>query len=360
MSSPQRAPGRPGSTSPNERDLQNLQRLAMVGTLASGLGHDLRNVVMPVLLRLDVLSVSPSIPDSARGDLAAIRQSVLHLQRLAGGLRLLSSDPRESSEVQFTRLGAWWEEVCPLVADALAANTKLEQHVPSDLPNVRVPPSALAQVMMNLAMNARRAMEELERPVLRIAASVVGDTVQIEVSDNGRGMDEETREQCFDPFFTTRPREQSTGLGLSTARGLMKQYGGDLTVDETAGNGSTFVMHLPVQSSVPQEGDRGERTIRFVVADSRQLAVLRLIARQRGLREWSSTDARPADVVVGAPASLAALRKEGVAGAQRSDRNGGIQAQLIAIGTPGEGSGELEGAHWIDGRDLSAFGELLR
>lgn len=360
MSSPQRAPGRTGSTSPNERDLQNLQRLAMVGTLASGLGHDLRNVVMPVLLRLDVLTVSPSIPESARGDLAAIRQSVLHLQRLAGGLRLLSSDPRESSEVQFTRLAAWWEEVCPLVVDALAAHTKLEQDVPSDLPNVRVPPSALAQVMMNLAMNARRAMEELERPVLRIAASVVGDTVQIEVSDNGRGMDEATREQCFDPFFTTRPRELSTGLGLSTARGLMKQYGGDLTVRETADDGSTFVMHLPVQSSAPQEGDRGDRTIRFVVADSRQLAVLRLIARQRGLREWSAAAGRPADFIVGDPHSLAAAREESSAGAGRGGGNDGVQTQLIALGTPGDSPGELEGARWIDVRDLSAFGELLR
>ncbi len=291
MSLPQRAPGRSGRSSPNERDLQNLQRLAMVGTLASGLGHDLRNVVMPVLLRLDVLTASPSLPDAARADLTAIRQSVLHLQRLAGGLRLLSSDPRESSEVQFTRLTTWWEEVCPLVVDALAANTVLEQTMPPDLPQVRVPPSALAQVMMNLAMNARRAMDALERPVLRVTASVVGDTVQIEVVDNGRGMDEVTRQQCFDPFFTTRPRELSTGLGLSTARALMTQYGGDLTVEETRGEGSTFVMHLPVQSSpASRADDRGDRTIRFLVSDSRQLAVLRLIARQRGLREWSSED----------------------------------------------------------------------
>lgn len=333
----------------------------MVGTLASGLGHDLRNVVMPVLLRLDVLTASAAIPDSARSDLAAIRQSVLHLQRLAGGLRLLSSDPRESSEVQFTRLGTWWDEVCPLVADALAANTKLEQHVPGDLPNVRVPPSALAQVVMNLAMNARRAMEDLERPELRVAARVVGDTVQIEVSDNGRGMDEATREQCFDPFFTTRPRELSTGLGLSTARGLMKQYGGDLTVEETPGVGSTFTMHLPIQPSVPQGDDRGERTIRFVVADSRQLAVLRLIARQRGLRELSAAEGEAADFLVGDPASLARAQQKHAKGDGGVDaRSDEARTQLIALGMPGEAPGSLEAAHWIDVRDLSAFGALLR
>lgn len=364
MPLPQRAPGRSGRTSPNERDLQNLQRLAMVGTLASGLGHDLRNVVMPVLLRLDVLTASPSIPDAARADLAAIRQSVLHLKRLAGGLRLLSSDPRESSEVQFTRLPAWWEEVCPLVVDALAANTVLEQEMPADLPQARVPPSALAQVMMNLAMNARRAMEDIERPVLRVAASVVGETVQIEVQDNGRGMDEETRERCFDPFFTTRPRELSTGLGLSTARALMAQYGGDLTVDEPAGEGSTFVMHLPTQSSAAQAGDRGDRTIRFFVSDSRQLAVLRLIARQRGLREWGAgkgVDENAADFIVGDAATLVAMRhgREGKRGNEKG-RSLGPNTQLIAIGSPEAAAAQLVDAHWLDVRDLAAFGDLLR
>ncbi len=328
----------------------------MVGTLASGLGHDLRNVVMPVLLRLDVLGASAAIPEAARADLAAIRQSVLHLQRLAGGLRLLSSDPRESSEVQFTRLVPWWEEVCPLVVDSLAANTVLQEEMPPDLPNVRVPPSALAQVTMNLAMNARRAMEGIERPVLRVSASLVGDTVQIEMEDNGRGMDEATRERCFDPFFTTRPRELSTGLGLSTARALMNQYGGDLTVDKARDDGSSFVMHLPVQSSTLQADQRGDRTIRFLVGDSRQLAVLRLIARQRGFREWErEPQGVVPDVIVGDAPALVALR----AGGEGVDSIG-KNTQLIAIGSPQPTSDSLADTQWVDVRDLSALGDLLR
>src|SRR5262245_30864340 len=78
---------------PEERHLQRLQRMATLGTLASGLGHDLRNLVMPVLLRLDVVAANNDLPEKARQDLASIRQSILRLQRLAGGLRLLSSDP---------------------------------------------------------------------------------------------------------------------------------------------------------------------------------------------------------------------------------------------------------------------------
>ena len=88
-----------------ERHLQRLQRMATLGTLASGLGHDLRNLVMPVLLRLDVVAATTDLPEKARNDLASIRQSILLLQRLAGGLRLLSSDPFDQrDEAQLTTI----------------------------------------------------------------------------------------------------------------------------------------------------------------------------------------------------------------------------------------------------------------
>jgi len=356
MTSSERTTDSIGEAAPNERELQNLQRLAMVGTLASGLGHDLRNVVMPVLLRLDVLAASPSIPDSARGDLSAIRQSVLHLQRLAGGLRLLSSDSRERSEVQFTRIGPWWEEVCPLVVDALAANTLLKQDVSSALPDVAVPPSALAQVMMNLAMNARGAMDEHERPVLHVHGRRDGDEVLIAVSDNGIGMDAETRERCFDPFFTTRPRELSTGLGLSTARALLKSHGGELAIASTKeDHGSTFVMHLPLHRAPPASARQGDRTVRFLVRDLRQLAVLRLIARQRGFVEWTADRRESPDFIVGDPEAIMRLRDDNAV-----QKTIGAATQLIAVGPTDATTQGLPGLHRVDARNLAAFGDLLR
>ena len=103
-----------------ERHLQRLQRMATLGTLASGLGHDLRNLVMPVLLRLDVVAATTDLPEKARMDLASIRQSILRLQRLAGGLRLLATDPFDQrDESQITKLHDWWADLQPIVVDAL-------------------------------------------------------------------------------------------------------------------------------------------------------------------------------------------------------------------------------------------------
>jgi len=364
MSSPEQEAILSEGSPRHQRELQNLQRLAMVGTLASGLGHDLRNVVMPVLLRLDVLGASPDIPESARADLAAIRQSVLHLQRLAAGLRLLSSDPRQRSEVQFVRLDEWWADVHPLVIDALSSHTVLEHSIPSDLPTVGVPPSVLAQVVINLAMNARRAMEGIERPRMQLGARLEGEWVVLEVRDNGLGMDAETRDRCFEPFFTTRPREVATGLGLSTGRALLQDFGASVRILEATDTGSTFEVRLPLH----REGDvstNGEpmRMAHVALPDPRQRAVVRLLLAQHGIREWdgglpAEGDRRMPHVVIGDAAGTAAYRSAPSAAGKR-----GVDArrpQIIVIGADDGSKGQDDQVQWIDARRLSTIGDLLR
>jgi hypothetical protein len=356
----------------HQRELQNLQRLAMVGTLASGLGHDLRNVVMPVLLRLDVLGASPDIPESARADLAAIRQSVLHLQRLAAGLRLLSSDPRQRSEVQFARLDEWWADVCPLVIDALASHTVLEHAVPSDLPTVAVPPSVLAQVVMNLAMNARRAMEEVERPCMRIRAQLRGERVLLEVHDNGTGMDAETRDRCFEPYFTTRPREVATGLGLSTGRALLHDFGADVRIVDSTDDGSTFEVSLPIHRDGEAVSNGSHpRLVHLAISDPRQRAVVRLLLAQQGLQEWRAVAARddeplgghgaPPDVVIGDAEGIDAYRRRiDTEQPAPPTRRGARAPQLIGIGQDAAAPVRADGTQWIDPRDLSTVVARLR
>lgn len=350
----------------HERELQNLQRLAMVGTLASGLGHDLRNVVMPVLLRLDVLAASPSIPDSARGDLAAIRKSVLHLQRLAAGLRLLSSDPRQRSEVQFTRLDEWWNDMRPLVIDALSSHTVLDHVVPDDLPTVGVPPSVVAQVVMNLAMNARRAMEGVERPCLQLRARQQGGRILLEVRDNGTGMDAETRDRCFEPYFTTRPREVATGLGLSTGRALLHDFGASVRILASSDAGSTFELSLPIHRDAdPAMQPHRARRARLALRDPRHRAVVRLLLAQHGFQEQDPSvvdgdaTAMP-DVVIGDPEGLAAWTSSGAANGATSTTRG-TPPRLIAIGSaPDEAAATTHDVQWVDARHLSDIGALLR
>jgi hypothetical protein len=192
--------------------------------------------------------------------------------------------------------------------------------------------------------------------------------VLLEVRDNGTGMDAETRDRCFEPFFTTRPREVATGLGLSTGRALLHDFGADVRILDSTDEGSTFEVSLPIldDSAAASTGERA-RTVYLVMSDPRQRAVVRLLLAQHGLREWSRDttgderlEARGApDVVIGDVDGLDAYaRSRAEAGSQTLD---GPAPQLIVIGQDGGGGvRRADGAQWIDARRLSTIGELLR
>ena len=336
-----------------ERHLQKLQRMATLGTLASGLGHDLRNLIMPVLLRLDVVAASNDLPEKARNDLASIRQSILRLQRLAGGLRLLSSDPFDQrDEAQLTTLTEWWQDLQPIVTDALPPHSVVEARIGSDLPVVAVPPGALAQILINLVMNSRQAMERTPSPRLSLTTRVEPGCVMLDVEDNGTGMDAEARRRCFEPYFTTRARGYATGLGLSTGRALLNRYGGDLVLGPSPNVGTLFTLVMPVRGPAPVGETARHRKVRLLVHDPRQLAMLRLLIRHRGLEELSSTTTEPADLTICDVDALPSVI--GTHPASTTHVNGSI----IAIGTP-KSDMTPDTVRWVDPRDFSILDDVL-
>jgi len=335
-----------------ERHLQRLQRMATLGTLASGLGHDLRNLVMPVLLRLDVVTASSDLPEKARIDLASIRQSILRLQRLASGLRLLSSDPFDQrDEAQLTTLHDWWQDLQPIVVDALPPHSLVEAKIESDLPVVAVPPGALAQILINLVMNSRQAMERTKSPRLSLTTRAEPGRVLLDVEDNGTGMDSETRRRCFEPYFTTRARGYATGLGLSTGRALLNRYGGDLLLGAEREIGTTFTLSMPVRVH-PTVGENGKhRRVRLLIRDPRQLAMLRLLIRHRGLEELSPTATDNADLTICDVDALPLVVSSTSAAA-------GATGSIIAIGTP-RAEATPDAVRWVDPRDFALLDDVL-
>ena len=343
----------PDEVPAEERQLQRLQRMATLGTLASGLGHDLRNLVMPVLLRLDVVTASTDLPEKARSDLASIRQSILRLQRLAGGLRLLSSDPFDQrDEAQLTNLHDWWADLQPIVIDALPPHSIVEARIASDLPVIAVPPGALAQILINLVMNSRQAMERTSSPRLLLTTRSEQGRVLLDVEDNGAGMDSETRRRCFEPYFTTRARGYATGLGLSTGRALMNRYGGDLLLGAERETGTVFTLAMPVKIQ-PLAGENGtHKRVRLLLRDPRQLAILRLLIRHRGLEELPSNTTEGADLTI---CDVDAL--DHVIGSQASSTTYAT-GSIIAIGTP-KADVSPDVVRWVDPKDFSLLDDVL-
>lgn len=306
---------------------------------------------MPVLLRLDVVAASTELPEKARLDLASIRQSILRLQRLAGGLRLLATDPFDQrDESQLTKLQDWWEDLQPIVVDALPPHTVVDARIDKDLPQVSIPPGTLAQILIALVMNSRQAMEFTPAPTLVLRTRSEPGRLLLDVVDNGSGMDPETRRRCFEPYFTTRARGFATGLGLSTGRALLNRYGGDLVLGDEPEVGTLFTLVMPARPSGESGLNGARKRIRLMIRDPRHLAMLRLLIRHRGFKELSPTDMDSPDLTICDTDSLTRVLH---GAAPESDLS-----KVIAIGTARPES-IPDGVRWVDPRDFSLLDDVL-
>jgi CheY-like chemotaxis protein len=155
-------------------------------------------------------------------------------------------------------------DVLKLIGSIIGEHIQIELSVPSKLDRVRGDEGQIEQVVLNLCLNARDAMPQGGK--LRISLRNVrlkedelpswlglkpGPYVEIDLSDTGRGMDEETKARIFEPFFTTKPVGQGTGLGLPVVQGIVQQHEGFISVESKPGEGTLFRVHLPSISSEP-------------------------------------------------------------------------------------------------------------
>lgn len=226
--------------------LRLADRLASIGTLAAGLGHDMNNVLFPIRCRLDAIEAS-RIPADIRDQFQAVRRSVAYLQQLSDGLHLLSMDPERSEDAaQSTDIHQWWEQVGVLLRKAARGGGRFEASLADDLPEIAVAPHRLTQAVLNLVTNAGDAIDE--EGTVHFWAEPFSDRrfVRLGVSDDGQGMSEDVKRQALDPFFTTKKRGLGTGLGLSLVRGVAQSAGGSISIDSSPGEGTTIVLNLPV------------------------------------------------------------------------------------------------------------------
>jgi|GEM_PF-3511163 len=291
--------------------LRLAERMAALGTLSAGLGHDMGNILMPLRVRLETLEHVAGSKE-ALAEIEAIRSLIAYLQRLAGGLRMLAVDPsRAASGSETTELLSWWPEAETVMRSALPRTLSLScTGVPATV-DVPVSRAALTQAVFNLVQNAGDAMREMGGGTVTIGFQTLDDQVLVGVSDTGPGMTEEVRRRCMEPFFTTKTRGLSTGLGLALVYGLVREAGGTVELESTPGKGTTFTLRLPRASRSVSEASTPRHAL-VLVADERMRAFIAAELKHMGRTVHTR---RPAD---GVPIDLLVVDGDGETGQSKN------------------------------------------
>ena len=226
-----------------EEQFLRSQRMEVVGTMASGVAHDLNNVLTPLVAAVPMLREAGVGP---RG-LALLQVIESSAERATGVLRqLLEFGRGRSGDRLRVDTGAILREVAALVGETFPRQVRVECRVGAGLPAVLGDATQLHQLLLNLCVNARDAMPH--GGALELTADALdtpGRGVRLGVADRGTGIDPAIRGKVFDPFFTTKAVGRGTGLGLATVQSIAHSHGGTVAVHARAGGGTRFDIDLP-------------------------------------------------------------------------------------------------------------------
>ena len=227
------------------------QKMEALGQLTGGLAHDFNNLLTAILGATELALRNIGDADKVRRMLDGVRSSATRGAGLTK--QLLAFARAQPLEIRQIDLKAFFAEVATLIRPSLRSNIELVTEVSDQLWPVDADAGALELAILNLAFNARDAMQE--GGSLRISAHNVvlsgepddlkGEHVALTIADSGHGMSRDVAERVFEPFFTTKSFGEGTGLGLSQVFGFAKQIGGAITVDSAPDEGATFTLYLP-------------------------------------------------------------------------------------------------------------------
>jgi PAS domain S-box-containing protein len=231
-----------------EAQLLQAQKMEAIGTIASGVAHNFRNILTVISMKSQLLRMKyrhyPAVQEIAQGIHTYVDRGV---QLVEGLMQFCRSEPKR--EFRKVDLATVIRETYQLITKSFDRVIEIQMSVPESL-LITGDPSGLTQVLMNLCTNARDAMPRGGQ--LRIEARKEEERAVVTVGDTGLGMDKKTMEKCFDPFFTTKDPGKGTGLGLSTTYGIVNEHGGEIRVISELGAGTTFVISFPLASAVEQ------------------------------------------------------------------------------------------------------------
>ena len=242
-----------------KKQLRESQKMEALGLLASGVAHDLNNILCSILLPAELSKEELDPQHPVQEDLTIIQEAGKRAEALVRQLLLFAR--RSSTKPRIVDVNSIVKNFQGILNKLLPKRIQLKIALhDTPVPKVQIDPSALEQVLLNLLVNAKDAMPEGGLVTIQVGIEEPSSSklVVLSVKDSGSGIPEEIRENIFAPFFTTKGVGEGTGLGLSVCASIVQEAGGQLRVDSTLGQGTTFRVELPynegtVAASVPAE-----------------------------------------------------------------------------------------------------------
>ncbi|MBF0552414.1 MAG: response regulator, partial [Deltaproteobacteria bacterium] len=253
-----------------QKQLFQAQKMEAIGTMAGGIAHDFNNILQVALGYSEFILIDKELPERYRPDLTKIHESAKRGADLVRGL--LTFSRKTEIELQPLNLNSRISELRKMIERTIPKMINIQILLAEDLAAINANPTQVDQILMNLMVNARDAMPDGGKLTIETANFTFdeeytkthfdvkrGRYVRLMVTDSGTGMDKDTLEHIFEPFYTTKGVGEGTGLGLSMVHGIMKQHGGHIMCYSEPGQGTTFKIYFPALISDEEEKEAGER-----------------------------------------------------------------------------------------------------
>lgn len=304
-----------GQSAELETQLQQVQKMESIGTLAGGIAHDFNNILMAIIGYAEIMVLFDVPQDSPiRPSLDEILKSANRAKDLVQQILLFSRQTEQEKKPLI--LSSIVKEVLKFLRASLPSTIEIRQDVETELGTILADPTQIYQVIMNLCANAGQAMAETGG-VLTVALTAMdpdkedafqfpdlapGSYLVLTVSDTGHGIDPDIQDRIFDPFFTTKERGEGTGMGLSVVHGIVKGHDGEIAVESEPGKGATFRVFLPsIHRKVESKSQdhlpplpKGNETILFVDDESPLVDLAIKMLQPLGYKIVGRTDSRQA------------------------------------------------------------------
>jgi PAS domain S-box-containing protein len=252
-----------------EAQLRQAQKMEAIGTLAGGIAHDFNNILSAVIGYTELALINIPKESSLQNDLQQVLKAGSRAKDLVR--QILAFSRQAEQEIGPVQIKLIVKEALKLLRASLPTTIEILQDIQSNS-MVLADPTQVHQVLMNLCTNAGYAMQEtggtLEVSLTNVELDshftgrypdmAPGPHLRLTVSDTGHGMTPDVLDRIFDPFFTTKGPGEGTGMGLSVVHGIVKSFGGTITVYSEPGKGSTFHVYLPIADDLKDEGETEE------------------------------------------------------------------------------------------------------